>query len=104
MILKRGMKHQAKELYQVCINHDPWMTLTYFTARSTSVAHAFEWGKLLKCHLKGRICNKLANELIFYDLKKKLIPGVVLTLPWDFMHVYYHSSEISLLVYISGLR
>ena len=30
------MKHQAIELYKVCINHDPGMTLTYFTARSTS--------------------------------------------------------------------
>ena len=35
MILKLGMKHQGKELYIVCINHDPGMTLTYFTARST---------------------------------------------------------------------
>ena len=35
MILKLGMKHQAIELYKVCINRDPWVTLTYFTARST---------------------------------------------------------------------
>ena len=35
MILKLGMKHQAMELYKVSINRDPWMTLTYFTARST---------------------------------------------------------------------
>ena len=48
MILKLGMKHQAMELYKVCINHDPGMTLTFFTARSTWVAHAFELGK---CHL-----------------------------------------------------
>ena len=30
------------------------MTLTKFMARSTWVAHAFEWEKLLKCHLKGK--------------------------------------------------
>ena len=47
MILKHGLKHQAMKLYKVNINHDPGMTLTYFTARSTWVAHAFEWGKLL---------------------------------------------------------
>ena len=41
-------------LYKVYIKHDPWMTLTYFTARSTYVAHAFEWGKLSKCHLMGK--------------------------------------------------
>ena len=35
MILKLGMKHQAMELYKVCINHDPGMTLTLYTARST---------------------------------------------------------------------
>ena len=35
MILKLGVKHQAMELYKVYINRDPWMTLTYFTARST---------------------------------------------------------------------
>ena len=32
--------------------------------------------KLLKCHLKGKTCSKLANGLKFYDLKKKLTPGV----------------------------
>ena len=35
MILKLGVKHQRLELYKVSINHDPGMTLTYFTARST---------------------------------------------------------------------
>ena len=35
MILKLGMKHQAIKLYKVYINRDPWMTLIYFTARST---------------------------------------------------------------------
>ena len=35
MILKLGVKHLGMELYKVGINHDPGMTLTYFTARST---------------------------------------------------------------------
>ena len=35
MILKLGMKHPAEKLYKFYINHDPGMTLTYFTARST---------------------------------------------------------------------
>ena len=30
MIFKLGMKHQAMELYKVCINHDPGMTMTFF--------------------------------------------------------------------------
>ena len=49
------------KFYNVYINHDPVMTLTYFKARLTWVAYAFEWGKLLKCHLKGKTCRKLAN-------------------------------------------
>ena len=35
MILKLGMKHQAMELYKGYVNHDPVMTLTYLTAKST---------------------------------------------------------------------
>ena len=56
MILKLGMKHQTIELYKVYINHDPRMTLTFFT--------------FLQCHLKDKTCNKLANGLNLYDLKK----------------------------------
>ena len=55
MILKLGMKHQAMELYKANINHDPGMTLTYFMARSTWVAHAFEWGKLLNVILRAKL-------------------------------------------------
>ena len=69
MILKLGMKHQGMEVYKIYINHDPGMTLTYLTARSTLVAHAFEWGKL-KCHFKGKTCSKLANGLNFHNLKR----------------------------------
>ena len=32
---KLGMKHWGLEYYNVFINYDLWMTLTYFTARST---------------------------------------------------------------------
>ena len=45
----------------VYIDQDPVMTLTKFMARSTWVAYAFELGKLLKCHLKGKARRKLAN-------------------------------------------
>ena len=44
---KLGMKHGWLNYYIVCINHDPVMTLTYFTARSTLVAYAFEWENCL---------------------------------------------------------
>ena len=43
--IKLGVKHRWLKYYNVYINHDPVMTLTQFMARSTWVAHAFEWGK-----------------------------------------------------------
>ena len=60
------MKHQDEELYKVNINDDPGMTLTYFTAKSTCVAQAFEWGKLSKCDLRGNTLCKWAKGLDIY--------------------------------------
>ena len=68
---KLCMKHRGLEYYNVFINYDLWMTLTYFMARSTWVAHAFEWEKLLKCHLKGKSCRKWANGLKVSNSEKK---------------------------------
>ena len=67
------------------------------------MAHAFDRGNLLKCHLKGKSCRKLANELNYYDLKKTLTPGVILTLPWGYIHIailvkqvyWYFRSQVS---------
>ena len=41
MILKLDMQHLGLKLYKVCINGDPGLTLTYFTARSNFVIRAF---------------------------------------------------------------
>ena len=67
MILKLGMNHQGKELSKVCLNHDPGLTSAYLTAMSTYVANAFELGKLLKCHLKGKTYRKWATRLKIQD-------------------------------------
>ena len=58
-----GMTHQGKELYKVYINHYPGMTLTYFTARLTKVAYAFEWSKVGKWHLI--VGNLLGRRFMF---------------------------------------
>ena len=69
---KLGVKHQWLRYSNVYINHDPVMILTKFMARSTWVAYAFEWGKLLKCHSKGKASRKLANgQNIDYSEKRK---------------------------------
>ena len=46
------------------------MTLTKFIARSTWVDHAFKWGKLLKCHLKGKAGNWQMDRILII-LKRK---------------------------------
>ena len=38
------------------------------------MAHAFEWGKLLKCLLKGKSCRKWANGLKIGNSEKHLDP------------------------------
>ena len=61
MTLKLGMYHKGLKLYKVCINDDPGLTLTYFTARSNWVDYTFEWGKLIQNHLIGKTCSKGQN-------------------------------------------
>ena len=45
MTLKNDMQYRVLRYYQICSNDDPWMTLTYFTARSNLVPYAFVWEK-----------------------------------------------------------
>ena len=65
-------------------------------ARSTWVAHAFEWEKLLKCHLKGKASKKLANgQNIDYSEKRKRPMGFICPCTG----VKYHNIQTCLLVY-----
>ena len=99
--MKRGMKHRWLKCYNVYINHDPVMTLTQFMARSTWVAHAFEWETLLKCHLKGKASKKLANgQNIDYSEKRKWPKGFICPCTG----VKYHNIQTCLLVYAADLR
>ena len=94
--MKLGLKHPWLKYYNVYINHDPVMTLTKFMARSTWVAHAFEWEKLLKCHLKGKASMKLANgQNIDYSEKRKRPKGFIC----PSTGVKYHIIQTCLLVY-----
>ena len=58
---KIGVKHRWLKYYNVYVNHDTVMTLTQFMARSTLLAHAFEWGKLFECHLKGKTSREIGK-------------------------------------------
>ena len=94
--MKLGVKHPWLKYYNVYINHDPVMTLTKFMARSTWVAHAFEWEKLFKCHLKGKASKKLANgQNIDYSEKRKRPKGFICPCTG----VKYHNIQTCLLVY-----
>ena len=78
------------------INHDPVMNLTKFMAWSTWAAYAFEWGKLLKCHLKGKTSRQLANgQNIDYSEKRKCPKGFI----FPCTGVEYHNIQTCLLVY-----
>ena len=98
---KLGVKHRWLKYSNVYINHDPVMTLTKFMARSTWVAYAFEWGKLLKCHLKGKASRKLANgQNIDYSEKRKWPKGFICPCSLGlntiiFKHVYWYMQQIS---------
>ena len=61
MTLKVGMQHWVLEYYQVCSNDDPWMTLTYFTARSKFVPYAFVWEK-------GKTMD-VSETIVVFDIK-----------------------------------
>ena len=69
------------------------MTLTYFRARLTWVAYAFEW---VKCHLKG----KGNGQDIDYPEKKNgprassapLLPGAIFH---NIQNVYWYIQQIS---------
>ena len=71
-------------------------------ARSTWVANAFEWEKLLKCHLKGKASRKLANgQNIDYSEKRKWPIARASSTPalglntTIFKHVYWYMQQIS---------
>ena len=80
MILKLGMYYRGLKLYNVYINDDPGMTLTYFTARSNWVTYMFEWGKLLQSHLMEKTCSKRINVLMKNNLPQEVVrpcPGAI---------------------------
>ena len=94
-------KHRWLKYSNVYINHDPVMTLTKIMARSTCVAYAFELGKLLKCHLKGKASRKLANGQNIEDFEKRKWPKGFIC---PCTGVKYHNIQTCLLVYAADLR
>ena len=61
MTLNLGMHHWVLEYYQVCLNDDSGLTLSYFTARSNLVPYAFVWEK-------GKTMD-FSETIVVYDLK-----------------------------------
>ena len=79
------------------------MTLTKFMARSTWVARAFEWEKLLKCHLKGKARNWQMDR-IFIILKKENGPRASSAPALGlntiiFKHVYWYMQQTQVSIY-----
>ena len=61
--------------------------------------------KTVKMPCKGKASGNGQMDRIFMLLTKKLTPGVILVLPWDYIrvHVYDHYSQTNLLVFISQI-
>ena len=102
--MKLGVKHPWLKYNNVFINHDPVMTLTKFMARSTWVAHAFEWEKLLKCHLEGKASRNWQMDRILIILKKRKRPkGFICPCTGlntiIFKHVYWYMQQTQVSVY-----
>ena len=66
---KLGVKHWGLEYYNVSINYELWMTLTFLQQGQNRLPMHFNVEKLLKCHLKGINCRKWANGLKICDSK-----------------------------------
>ena len=71
-------------------------------AKSTWVAYAFEWGNLLKRHLKGKTSRKLANGQSIDNSEKKNKNGPRASSASAlglytilFKHVYWYMQQIS---------
>ena len=96
--MKLGVKHPWLKYYNVYINHDPVMTLTKFMARSTWVAHAFEWQKL-KMSFEGKSQQEPRDwqmDRILIVLKKEKRPKGFIC---PCTGVKYHNIQTCLLVY-----
>ena len=61
MTLKLSMQHRVLEYYQVYLNDDSGLTLTYFMSRSNLVSYAFEWEK--------EKTMDFSETIVAYDLK-----------------------------------
>ena len=61
MTLKLCVQHWAFEYYQVCLNDDTGLTLTYFTARSNLVSYTFVWEKVKTMDF--------SETIVVYDVK-----------------------------------
>ena len=96
------------KVLQCYINHDPVMTLTKLMARSTWVAHAFEWEKLLKMSFEGKSQHEPRNwqmDRILIVLKKENDPRASSAHALGlntiiFKHVYWYMQQTQ----VSGYR
>ena len=79
MTLKLGMEHWLLKYYQVCSNDDPGLTLTYCTARSYFVPHAFVWEKgktmdisenIVVCDIKVGRCSYQNEYMNLYEYQR----------------------------------
>ena len=87
MTLWLGRKHWGLRTIIMCSIDDPRLTLTYITARSNLVPHAFIWEKLLESHLMEETYSKWPEWQTVYVKIKLLTPGGCLPMHQGYIHV-----------------
>ena len=99
MTLKLIMQHWVLGYYQIYLNDDPWLTLTYFTARSNLVPYSFVWekDKIIDFSETIVICDlKLApddrSDKKFLLTSKRCPWGLYAPCP-GYMHVLNHEKK-----------
>ena len=75
------------ELYKVCINHDPGLTMAFPMARSTYVAHAFESEKRKMSFHGSKLARDEQMDRKFMFMVIFLAHGVVCPCPRA-IHMY----------------
>ena len=84
--------------YQDCLNDDPELTLTYFTARSNLVPYAFVWEKDKTMDFSETVVLKLTTDDRSdrkFLLTSKVCPlGAVYPLPRGCIHVLNHEKNV----------
>ena len=99
MTLKLGVQHRVLEYYQIYLNDDPELTLTYFMARSNLVPYDFVWEKrktmdfsetMVVYYLKLATDDEVTRSFCWHQ---NFVPWGLYAMPRCYIHVLNHEKN-----------